>query len=224
MRGTSFLVSVLVGGAGSWSEVLVARMATCLPSLTTNRSPVEVPQTQFIDSVMDIRGPRGFGSISHVFFVVVLPFTLGNLDPILRGPCIWGCATDDRTDCWKEKHSWVRHGVNLGSYRLLRAMVDLASAVFLLVRFPSGKRSRRWNSCAIWVCGTCVRHESQDNSESCATAFSGKVMHLFILNRFFWALDDLIVVGHRGLGVPESSGVLLPGDLAPRFWVLPICS
>ena len=56
MCGSSLLVFVLVGGAGSWLEVLLAQKATCAPSRTTNRNSVEVPQTQFIDSLMDIRG------------------------------------------------------------------------------------------------------------------------------------------------------------------------
>ena len=54
MRGTSLLVSVLVGGAGSWLKVPVALAATGAPSRTTNRSSVEVPQIQSIDSSMDI--------------------------------------------------------------------------------------------------------------------------------------------------------------------------
>ena len=42
MRGTLLLVSVLVGGAGSWFKVPVALTATGAPSRTTNRSSVDV--------------------------------------------------------------------------------------------------------------------------------------------------------------------------------------
>ena len=41
MRGTSLLVSVLVGGASSWFTVPVALTATGAPSRTTNRSSVD---------------------------------------------------------------------------------------------------------------------------------------------------------------------------------------
>ena len=41
MRGSSLLVSVLVGGAGSGREVLFARVATRAPSHTTSRSSTE---------------------------------------------------------------------------------------------------------------------------------------------------------------------------------------
>ena len=50
MRGTSLLVSVLVGGAGSWLKVPVALTATGAPSRTTNRSSV-VPQIQSVEAV-----------------------------------------------------------------------------------------------------------------------------------------------------------------------------
>ena len=63
MRGSSLLVSVLVGGARSGLEVLFAREAKRAPSRTPRigvplRPPaLEVPQTRSTDSDMDIFGP-----------------------------------------------------------------------------------------------------------------------------------------------------------------------
>ena len=93
MRGTSLQVSVLVCGAGSWAEVLVARMATRAPSRSTSRSCTQA---------------LGEGSLrwrclrlspSTVTWTIQLCGTWLGLAV--------GCGTDGSTDYWKVVLVWL---------------------------------------------------------------------------------------------------------------------
>ena len=143
------------------------------------------------------------------------------------GSLAWGYGTDGSTDYLKVTH-WETTWGKPGFFRLLRAVaVGKCGLLSWSTLLPSGFRSRRWNSCVLWV--SCARRArgkvTRQLRQLCHCSQFGyfrRILRHFSrssgcpgVERQFFELSRAHNCECSRAGGAGVAGSLLPGDSAP---------